>query len=78
MDLSKHTMSTLFAQLGLPNDDKFIARFILQNTLPEGQPIYEASCFNDSQTAFLAQGLDEDSDWTELIDSLDAAMRAPH
>ena len=76
MDLSTHDMPTLFAQLGLLNDEPSINRFITENApLPEGQPIYEASCFNDSQAAFLAQGLDEDSDWVEIIDTLDTAMR---
>lgn len=78
MDLSAHTMSTLFAQLGLSDDEESINQFIREHTLPEGMPIYEAEFFNESQAAFLAQGLHEDSDWTEIIDTLDTAMRAPH
>ncbi len=76
MDLSPHNLTTLFAQLGLLSDDDSINKFITDNSpLPKGQPIYEASCFNDSQAAFLAQGLDQDSDWVEIIDTLDSAMR---
>lgn len=76
MDLSTHNLNTLFAQLGLPSDDRAIAEFIRSHApLPHDQPIYEAGCFSDVQAAFLAQGLDEDSDWAEVIDQLASAMR---
>lgn len=76
MDLSTHNLNTLFAQLGLPDDDAAIAQFIRDHApLPKEQPIYEASCFSDAQAAFLVQALDEDSDWAELIDQLASALR---
>jgi len=75
MDLSTHNLKNLFDQLGLPSDDASIQQFIKDNApIPPDQPIYESSCFNDAQAAFLAQGLDEDSDWTEVIDTLHAAL----
>lgn len=75
MDLSTHNLSNLFKQLGLPNDEASIKAFIRENApIPADQPIYEASCFTDAQAAFLAQGLDEDSDWTEVIDTLHSAL----
>lgn len=78
MDLSTHNLASLFDQLGLDSDEASIRRFIQDNApIPKDQPIYEASCFNDAQAAFLAQGLDEDSDWTDVIDTLHAAMSDP-
>lgn len=75
MDLSNHNMTNLFNQLGLPSDEASIQQFIRDNSpIPADQPIYEASCFTDVQAAFLAQGLDEDSDWSEVIDTLHSAM----
>ena len=75
MDLSSHNMSNLFKQLGLPSDETSIRQFIKDNgPIPADQPIYEASCFTDAQAAFLAQGLDEDSDWSEVIDTLHSAL----
>lgn len=75
MDLSTHNLTNLFDQLGLASDESSIRDFIEKNApIPSDQPIYEAACFNDAQAAFLAQGLDEDSDWTEVIDTLHSAL----
>ncbi len=78
MDLSTHNMTNLFNQLGLPSDETSIQQFIKDNApIPADLPIYEASCFTDVQAAFLAQGLDDDSDWSEVIDTLHSAMTEP-
>ena len=65
MDTSKHDFSTLFEQLGMPSDSVSIESFIAQHSpLPP-----------ERQSHFLEEGLEDDSDWAEIIDELDALMR---
>ena len=76
MDTSKHTLTTLFEQLGMPSDDDSINRFIAQNSpLPQDIALQDAPFWSESQSQFLEEGLEEDSDWAEIIDELDAQMR---
>ena len=42
MDTSRHTMSTLFSQLGLDNSPEAIARFVKEHHLPEGMLLSQA------------------------------------
>ncbi|MGM0767841.1 MAG: DUF2789 domain-containing protein [Pseudomonadota bacterium] len=76
MDTSKHTLSTLFEQLGLASDnaaiDDFIARY---SPLPSEIALQDAPFWSESQAQFLEEGLEDDSDWAEIIDELDAQMR---
>ena len=61
MDTSRHTMSTLFSQLGLDNSPEAIARFVKEHHLPEGMLLSQAPFWNE--------------DWSEMIDELDAMLR---
>lgn len=76
MDTSNHNLSTLFKQLGLPaeqNDiDAFIARY---SPLPSDIALQDAPFWSESQSQFLEEGLEDDSDWAEVIDELDALFR---
>lgn len=76
MDTSRHTLSTLFKQLGLPCDDASIQEFIRSHSpLSPGVSLHEAPFWTESQSRFLEEGLEEDSDWAEIIDELDTLMR---
>ncbi len=76
MDTSKHTLSTLFEQLGLAADEKSIEDFVTKySPLPAEIALQDAPVWSESQSHFLEEGLEEDSDWAEVIDELDARMR---
>jgi hypothetical protein len=76
MDTTKHTLTTLFDQLGLPSDAASIESFIAKySPLPSEIALQDAPFWSDSQSNFLEEGLEEDSDWAEIIDELDAQMR---
>ena len=76
MDTSNHcNMSVLFEQLGLSGDIVQINRFLKEHRLFENQRIEQADYWTPSQAAFLQQTIAEDSDWAEIVDHLDAALR---
>jgi hypothetical protein len=70
MDTSEHTLSSLFDQLGLPSNPEAIITFITEHKLPKNQKIYDASFWNSAQASFLAESLQQDADWAEIIDQL--------
>ncbi|PCJ37478.1 MAG: hypothetical protein COA75_04350 [Cellvibrionales bacterium] len=76
MDLSAHTLATLFEQLGLPSSEPAINEFIDQHSPLDPQlALQEASFWNPGQRSFLIEALAEDSDWTEMVEHLDAFLR---
>jgi hypothetical protein len=76
MDTHHHTMQELFAQLGLPDDESAIKRFIAEHRpLPDHRLIYDAPFWTDAQAALLREKLKDDSDWAIVIDELNARLR---
>jgi len=76
MDLSAHTLATLFEQLGLPATEAAINEFIDQHSpLDPELTLESASFWNPGQRSFLIEALAEDSDWTEMVEHLDAFLR---
>lgn len=76
MDMSSHNLQSLFEQLGLPSSDEQITVFLDQHSpLDPSVTLVEASFWNPGQRAFLIESLAEDSDWTELVEHLDAVLR---
>lgn len=75
MDTSSHTLSCLFKQLGLPSSDIAIENFVQNNHLPDEIPLDHAACWSAGQAQFIRESLNEDSDWSEIIDQLDAMLR---
>ncbi len=76
MDTSKHSLNTLFEQLGMPSDNASIEKFVSQHSpLPREIALQDAPFWSESQSHFLEEGLEEDSDWAEIIDELDAMLR---
>ena len=73
----KHTLSDLFAQLGLPDADDEINYFIHQHRpIPAAVSLEKATFWNNGQSQFIHEALYEDSDWAELVDQLDTRLRA--
>ena len=71
MDVSKKTLGTLFEQLGLQSDDASIDAFIQSHTLLNNKcPIWAERLWSPSQRSFLREALDEDSDWSNVVDEL--------
>lgn len=73
----EHTMSDLFAQLGLPDAMNEIDNFIHSHRpVPDSLTLEKASFWNNGQAQFIHEALQDDSDWSELVDQLDSRLRA--
>ena len=75
MDFSSHSLNALFQQLGLPAADSDIDSFIRNHTLKSGIRLVDADFWTEAQSGFLEEALDEDADWTEIVDQLDSRLR---
>lgn len=76
MEKSQHTLSELFAQLGLPADAAAIETFIAAHApLPHQMVLADAPFWSPVQAGFLREELTDDADWAELVDQLDACLR---
>lgn len=74
MDTSSHTLTTLFAQLGLDTNEQAMAQFIRQHKLAAGTAIQDAPFWNPAQASFLRESLKQDAEWCEIIDELNTLM----
>ena len=76
MDLSKHDLSTLFAQLGLDNNPVQIELFINKHKgIPAEVKLADAEFWSTSQQSFLIDAINRDSSWSEIVDVLDSLLR---
>jgi len=76
MESQTHTLSHLFAQLGLPGDDAAIEAFIATHApLPHDLSLADAPFWTPAQAAFLKAEIAEDADWSAVVDSLDVLLR---
>lgn len=75
MESIVHTMSNLFAQLGLATDLDAIEEFIaLHRPMGNGVPLYRAPFWTASQRGFLKEEIIGDGDWAVVIDELNARL----
>ena len=75
MENRRHDLADLFAQLGLANEPAAIDAFIAAHRpLPPGVRLAEAPFWSPTQSAFLAEQLQSDADWTEVIDELNSEL----
>jgi len=71
-----HTMSNLFAQLGLPADEAAVERFIAAHRpLEGGIALHRAPFWSAMQKDFLKEEMIEDADWSSVIDELNGRLR---
>lgn len=75
MHTSTVTMPQLFEQLGLESSNLAIARFIKHHHLPEDIKLQAADFWTQSQRQFIKDSLQQDSDWCEIVDQLNALLR---
>lgn len=77
MELPLHTMSNLFAQLGLPSDESAIERFVAAHApLPETVMLASAPFWTPTQAAFLQEEISGDADWAEVVDQLNLRLHS--
>ena len=78
MEAPIHSQTSLFLQLGLDSTDSAIETFIDSHRPLAGNiELHEAKFWSASQAFFLKQVKDEDADWAEIVDQLDALLRYP-
>lgn len=76
MDTNAHTLETLFAQLGLASGEAAMEQFVAAHRpLDSELALEEAPFWNQGQAAFIREALEEDSDWAEAVDELNALLR---
>lgn len=76
MDTTAHTLPTLFEQLGLSSNEGDIREFIgTHRPLAPQVKLHEAAWWTGSQAAFLLEAIEEDAEWAEAVDELDALLR---
>ena len=77
MNEPTHNMHSLFTQLGEPNDELSIRRFIAAHRPLAGDVLlYDAPFWTEAQKQFLQEALASDSDWALVADELSTALRA--
>lgn len=75
MDTSQHTLNTLFDQLGLDSSEKAIQDFISQHRIRHDKPLDQAEFWTASQAQFIRESWQNDADWVDIVDHLDALLR---
>ena len=76
MESPRHTINSLFEQLGLSASDEAIAAFIAaEDNIPAPVPLYDGAMWNASQSALLREAVADDADWAEVVDQLDVLLR---
>lgn len=72
-----HSMNTLFRQLGLDDSDPDIEQFILDHRpLPANVCLHDANFWTPAQAGFLKEAIEDDADWAETVDELDARLHS--
>ena len=76
MQKPTHSLPSLFKQLGLPSSPEDIEKFVTTHSpLKPDLKLEDAFFWTPAQAAFLAQAIEDDSDWVEPVDELDALLR---
>lgn len=74
MEHSFHPFHELFAQLGLDSDADHIEAFLQTHTLAPDVALADAPFWSPGQAEFLRTALQTDSDWSSVVDALNAAL----
>lgn len=77
IERSFHSFSELFKQLGLGSSHDEIESFLSEHApLATEILLSEAPFWSPAQAAFLREARESDSDWSEVVDALNVALRA--
>jgi Protein of unknown function (DUF2789) len=77
MEVSIHSLSNLFAQLGLSSDELAIESFFkTYRSLPTNVLLSDAPFWTPAQASFLREEILNDADWAEVIDQLNVKLHA--
>lgn len=77
MDLTPNSLPALFQQLGLPNEQADIDRFVAQHRpLADEIQLADAPFWTSGQSQFLREEINEDAEWAEIVDQLNVLLRA--
>lgn len=68
-------MTNLFEQLGLASSPEAIEEFLYNNELPDGVSIVDAPFWTVAQAAMLKEMLEQDTNWSLIVDQLSEALR---
>lgn len=74
MEQQTHTINMLFAQLGLPDSEKEVERFIGQHRLTSEEKLHEAAFWSPAQSNLIREMWKQDSDWCVVVDELNARL----
>ena len=77
MELSIHSLSNLFAQLGLHSDLNAIDNFLkTHSSLARNILLSDAPFWTPVQASFLREEILNDADWAEVIDQLNEMLHS--
>ena len=77
MELSIHSLSNLFTQLGLSSDELAIEQFIKTHSpLSTNTLLSDAPFWTPTQASFLREEILNDADWAEVIDQLNTKLHS--
>ncbi|MFT5033316.1 MAG: hypothetical protein ACI89D_001594 [Bermanella sp.] len=72
-----HSINALFQQLGLPDNDSEIEQFIAEHSpLAPKTALQQASFWSPAQAGFLQEAINDDADWSEIVDELDSRLHS--
>ena len=76
MEPPVHRFGDLFRQLGLADRPAEIAAFLARHRpLPAGTALADAPFWSAAQSRFLREGIADNADWAQMVDTLDASLR---
>ena len=74
MELPNPDLPSLFAQLGLDNDESSIDAFVARHRLPDEVKLIDAEFWTLQQASFLKEQLRADAEWAPVVDELNVLL----
>ena len=79
IETTRHSMESLFAQLGLPSETNEVQQFIVMNgRLSTDILLEDAPFWTSAQSTFLKEEILMDADWAAVIEQLNEAIHATY
>ena len=76
MEPPVHRFGDLFRQLGLADRPAEIAAFLARHRpIPARMALADAPFWSAVQSRFLREGIADNADWAQMVDTLDASLR---